>query len=88
MAKLVAQGRDIMRELNPRDISTIAWALGTMRCKVDPAFWRELSDAALSAWDNMQPQVMLHDHTLLLCLIHLHTPMRSLLTHAHLLNCA
>lgn len=56
-----------MQELNPRDISTIAWALGTMRCKVEPAFWRELSDAALSSWGNMQPQVMPHDHTLLLC---------------------
>ena len=81
-----------MRELNPRDISTIAWALGTMRCKVEPAFWRELSDAALGAWGNMQPQVMPHDHTLLRCLIqvqiHLHTPMCSLLAHSHLVTCA
>ena len=58
VTRLCTQARDIVGELNERDISTVAWALGSMQSKADPALLQELSSAAVSLWADMQPQVL------------------------------
>jgi hypothetical protein len=58
VTRLCTQARDIVQELNERDISTIVWALGSMQSKLDSALLQELSSAAVVLWADMQPQVL------------------------------
>ena len=57
VARLAAQAGQIVDKLNGRDISTIVWAFGSMRSKMDPALLQSLSSAAVNLWDSMEPQV-------------------------------
>ncbi|CAL5223598.1 g6137 [Coccomyxa viridis] len=56
VARLAAQAGQIVDKLNGRDISTIVWAFGSMRSKMDPALLQSLSSAAVNLWDSMEPQ--------------------------------
>lgn len=60
LARLAAQASEIVGELNGRDVSTIVWAFGSMRSKMDPELQQGLSAAAVRTWGSMQPQVKLH----------------------------
>ena len=57
VARLGAHAGQIVDELNARDISTIVWAFGSMRSKMDPALLESLSSAAVNLCDSFEPQV-------------------------------